>query len=83
MKTEIGGEALGGRRVDAALRIADEKTGDGGIAIFVENAESDRQGGLSGEENIHLIAEADVLRALSDVEHELGFTLSCVAAIDL
>src|SRR6185369_8872505 len=79
MKGEIGREALGLRRIDAALGVADQERSGGGTIVEVEHAKRDFGSRFGSEQKIEIAAETEVLRSLPDVKAQSGFTLSGVA----
>src|SRR5436853_6936418 len=83
MEGEIGGEAFGLGGIDVALGIANLETGGGGLADFIRNFQRDGRGGLAVEQDGYFAAEAEVLRALADVEVDLGGAFAFVAAVHL
>ena len=83
MKREVGREALGLRGMHTALRVADDEAGGRGLAVLVLHAERDFRRRQAGEEQIHFVAEADVLRPLADVEGELRLPFPSIAAVEL
>ena len=82
VKGKVGREPLGLRRIDAALRVANDERRHGGLAVLVHHAEDDGARGQAAEENIDLAAEAEILGALADIEGEPGFALADVAAVE-
>jgi hypothetical protein len=56
---------------------------ESGTIVGVEHTQGDLGGGHGGEEDVDFVAEAEVLRALADVEHQLALALAGVLGIDL
>jgi len=83
MKGEVGRESLGLRRVNALLLIANDKPRSAGPIVFIAHAQRDRVGGCATKQEVGLIAKADVLSALADVERKLRLPLAGVAAVEL
>ena len=83
MKAEIRREPFRLARINAALRVANLETASGRLSVFVEDVESDRARRLRIKQNIDFIAEAEILRALPDIEHQFGFAFAGVAAVKL
>ena len=83
MEEEVGGEPTALRRIDAALRVADQERGDGRAAVLVADLQrhGHRRGGA--EEEIDVRAEAQVLGPLPDVEREFRLAGAGVPAVDL
>ncbi len=53
------------------------------MVVEIEHAQGDFGGRPGGEQQIDFAAEAEILRALSDVEAQLGFALSGIARVEL
>ncbi len=68
VEEEVGSQPAGGVRVDASERIPDDEGGRRSRAVVVLHAESHLHGRHAVEQHRHGVAEADVLRALADVE---------------
>src|SRR5262245_56957739 len=83
MKRKIRRQPLGHRRIDAALGVTDRQACGRRLAVFVENAKSDDMCRLAIEDDIHLVAETEILRPLADVERNLRFALARIAAVKL
>ena len=83
MEREVGREPLRLRGVLAPLPVADDEGGHRRASVVVEHAQADVVGREAVEEDGHVVAEADVLRALPDVEGELRFAPAPVAAVEL
>src|SRR5262245_58600373 len=83
MEEEIGLEALGGEWIDPALRVADLEGGRGRLPILVEYSERYRPCRRAIEEDVHLVAKAEVLGSLAGIEGDLPFALACIPAEDL
>ena len=83
VKMKVRRKPLGLRRIDAAQLVAKFKTSRGRLAVFVEHLERDLAGRLAVEQQIDLVAKAEVLRPLANVEAELGVALAGVAAVKL
>jgi hypothetical protein len=75
LKEEIGREPLRPRRVDAAGRVAKAEPPHGRCAVSVQHLQLDRHGGPDIEQDRHLAAEAEILRALADIEGQRGLAL--------
>src|SRR5215813_1879780 len=83
VEIEIGRQPFEAWRIDAFLRVANDERRRRGLAVFVQHAERHDGRGPAVEENVHVIAEADVLCALAYVETDLRLTLAGVAAVKL
>src|SRR3954449_4805964 len=83
LEEKVGCEALRDIRINPFRVVLDEKSGCGGLAVFVEHLETDRMRRHDGEQNVDVVAEAYVLRALPDVEAEGRGSLADIAAVDL
>src|SRR5260370_31299104 len=83
LKEEIGSQPLGLRRVHPPTFILYQKPRGGGSAVTIPHLEYDLCGRSNGEENIHFVAEAQVLRPLTYVELQLRFPLARNAGIEL
>src|SRR5437764_15349688 len=62
--------------------VADGEGSDGGRSILIAYPQLQRYGRQRVKQYDHLVAKADVLSALSDVETYLGGTLSSIPAVD-
>ncbi len=83
VEEEIGGQAAGWIRIDPTMGIADDESGGGGPAVHVLDAEGDADGGDAVEQDGDLVAEAEVLGALANIEGEGGLAAADVAAVEL
>ena len=83
MKRKVRREAFGLRGVHAPGGITNLKRGDGRFAVFILHAQRHRKRRRGGEEHVHLIAEAEVLRALPHVKGKLRLALTLVATVKL
>src|SRR5262245_39030318 len=66
-----------------SLRVADDERSGRRLSFFIEYAQCYVNCRAAGKENIRLIAEADILSPLADVEAELRFAFARVAAVKL
>src|ERR1051326_195795 len=83
MKRKIGGEPLGLRRINSPLRVANDEFCGGGLVVFIADPQRDGAGGEASEKSVHFVAKTDVLRTLADVERDLRFAVSGIAAVEL
>src|SRR5262245_34775563 len=83
VEEEVGGEPFILRRINAALRVADDQAGRGRCSIIIQNVQMKLLAGLSGKEDGNVAAESQVLRPGPDVEAERGFAFSGIAAVQL
>src|SRR5258706_14653585 len=83
MKRKVGRQALGLRRIDASSAVANDETCGRRPAVFVLNLQDEFGGGLGGEQNVHLTAEAEVLGSLSSVENQACLAFAGVAREEL
>src|SRR5437016_5206733 len=81
MKGEIGSEALGLAWIDAAKGILDQQHGRRRLAIGILDVDGDLGSRRAIEQDVHVAAESQILRALPYVEGEFGFPLACVFAV--
>ena len=65
------------------MRVADGERGRRRLAAFVEDAQPDFARRQDAEEDRRVVAEADVLRALTDIGGERCFALAGVTAVEL
>ena len=80
MKEQVGRQAPDARRIDASLQVVEDELPDGRLAVVVEHFERHFHGRLAIKEQVDLVAKAEILRSLADVEQQLGFALAPVAA---
>src|SRR5207249_4901635 len=75
LEGQVGSEPLRRRRVETVLRVADDERGHAGAPVLVADAQRDRPRGERVEDDHDVVAEADVLSALADVERDAGRAL--------
>ncbi|MFO0002651.1 MAG: hypothetical protein ACK559_16110, partial [bacterium] len=83
VEEEVRGQALGLGREDMAAVVGDEQRRGRGLAVLVEHPEPHRVGRTAGEERVDLAAESEVLRALTDIEDQLGLAPARIPRIEL
>jgi len=83
VEREVRRQPLRGRRVHAALPVANRDGGGGRLTVLVEHAERQLVRRVRREQDLDVAAEAEVLRALADVERDLRRPLAHVAAVEL
>src|SRR5215831_1892906 len=82
LEEEIGREPFGGVGIEAVQAVADLEGRRRWPAVFIFDTQRDLAGGERRKQDRDVVAEADVLRALADVEADLGGALARVAATD-
>ena len=83
VEKEVGSQTSRGIRIDSSLFVAEEKRRGGRLAIEILHSQRDFNRWQTSEEHRSRIPEADVLRALPDIEAHFRFPLADVAAVDL
>ena len=79
LEEEVRRQSLGLRRIDPALRVANQERSGGGLIVRILDAELHLRRSLRVEEQVDRTAESQVLRALADIEVESRLALSGVA----
>ena len=80
LKEEVGRQPLGLRRIDAGLRVADQERRSGGLIVGILDVQLHLSRGLAAEQDVDGTAEAEILRALADIEVEAGLALPSSSA---
>ncbi len=83
VEEEVGGQALGLRRIDAAARVAHYEHPDRGAVVGLQHAQLHRRGRPGREQDVHLVAKAEILAALPHVEQQLALALARIARVKL
>ena len=83
MKREVRRQALGLRRINARLLVANHQHCGRRFALLVQQVKLHVAGGQTSEQQIDIVAVTDVLCALADIERNLRFALAGIATVKL
>ena len=83
LEVEVRRQPLSRRRVNAVLGVADDQARRGRPATLVGDVQRDVGRGNDAEEHRRIVAEADVLRALSDVSGKRRLAPPGISAVEL
>ena len=83
MKGEVRRQPLGLRRIHQAGLVTDDEHGGRRLVVLILDVKGDFARGQAIKQQVRLVAVADVLRALADVEGDLALALAGVAAVEL
>src|SRR5262249_19677889 len=82
LKEQVGGDALGLRRMDVSLSVTQQQFGDCRSPIFIRDVQLHRYRRLHVKQNRYLTAKAKVLVALLHVKTNCRLALASLVAIN-